>query len=85
MMLCDSYPGWLVYCRVCWPNGPRAGEETNRVPAPPSWAPRHNDGANVTFCDGHTKWQKVNTLLEIPAVGTQQRYDFEILWGHRLR
>jgi prepilin-type N-terminal cleavage/methylation domain-containing protein/prepilin-type processing-associated H-X9-DG protein len=25
---------------------------------------RHNGGANVAFCDGHSKWQKENSFLE---------------------
>jgi len=80
MSLCDTYPGALVYCRVCYPNGPRVGEETNRIPLD-----RHNEGCNVGYCDGHAKWQKSSKLLSLPAAGTQERIDFEILWGHRMQ
>ena len=79
LSLVDSYPGYLVYCRVCYPTGPRAGEETNRVPLN-----RHNEGVNCGFCDGHAKWRKATDLLGIPPAGTQQRIDFERMWGHRL-
>jgi len=82
MSFCDT-TGYLVYCRVCYPNGPRAGEETNRVPVPPK-EDRHNEGVNVGYCDGHAKWLKGEQLMSVPATGTQQRTDFEILWGHRL-
>jgi len=79
MSLCDSAPGYLVYCRVCYPNGPRASDPTNRVPLT-----RHNEGANVGFCDGHAKWRKASELLGLPAAGTPARTTFERLWGHRL-
>jgi len=83
MMLCDSYPGALVYCRICWPNGPRAGEETNRVPVPPK-ADRHNEGVNLGYCDGHAKWQKGSVLMSVPPAGTTEWLAFARLWGHRL-
>ncbi|MBC7289451.1 MAG: DUF1559 domain-containing protein, partial [Armatimonadetes bacterium] len=79
MSLCDTNPGYLVYCRVCYPNGPRAGEPTGRVPTT-----RHNDGVNVSFLDGHAKWLRADKLLNIPPGGTPERADFERLWGHRL-
>jgi prepilin-type processing-associated H-X9-DG protein len=25
--------------------------------------PRHNDGLNVAFCDGHAKWVKADSIL----------------------
>jgi prepilin-type N-terminal cleavage/methylation domain-containing protein/prepilin-type processing-associated H-X9-DG protein len=79
MSLSDSLQGYLVYCRVCYPSGPRAGEETNRVPTD-----RHNDGSNVGFCDGHAKWKKATEMLSVPATGTQQYTDFARFWGHVL-
>jgi prepilin-type processing-associated H-X9-DG protein len=91
MMITDSYPGYLVYCAVCWPIPPgvRASDPTNRVPV--NWPPAnfytaiHNEGVNIAFVDGHVKWQRASTLIVLPAAGTQQRVDFEILWGHRLK
>ncbi len=79
MMICDTTSA-LIYCRTCYPNGPRAGEETNRVPID-----RHNDGVNIGYCDGHAKWQKVSVLMSIPAAGTAERTEFDRLWGHQLR
>lgn len=69
----------LIYCRACWPNGPNATDTTNRVPLD-----RHNDGVNLTYCDGHAKWQKATVLLSVPAAGTPERTEFERMWGHRL-
>jgi len=79
MLLCDSQQGYLVYCRICWPNGPRAGEETGRVPLD-----RHNEGCNVGFCDGHAKWMKSTQIIYPPAPGTTAYTEFERFWGHRL-
>ncbi|MEN6545935.1 MAG: DUF1559 domain-containing protein [Armatimonadia bacterium] len=31
------------------------------------WAPRHNEMANVTFCDGHSKAMKCEQTLQNPA------------------
>jgi len=79
MVLCDSTSA-LVYCRACWPTGPNATDTTNRVPLD-----RHNEGCNVGFLDGHAKWMKSTQLLNVPAAGTsQERIDFERLWGHKL-
>ena len=33
----------------------------------PAYDPRHNDGANCNYCDGHVKWQATGTL-ENPEV-----------------
>jgi len=78
IMLSDTTSA-LVYCRVCWPNGPNATDTTNRVPID-----RHNEGVNLGFCDGHAKWQKSTTLLTVPATGTPERTEFERTWGHRM-
>ena len=33
--------------------------------------PRHNDGSNIGFCDGHSKWVAGN---QIPTYGTSSRF-----------
>jgi prepilin-type N-terminal cleavage/methylation domain-containing protein/prepilin-type processing-associated H-X9-DG protein len=71
----------LVYCRACQPTGTGCcGDVQNRVPYD-----RHNEGSNIAFLDGHAKWLKATQLLTVPPVGTsQERINFERLWGHRL-
>jgi len=78
MMMADSTSA-LVYCRVCWPNGPNATDTTNRIPLD-----RHNEGINVEYCDGHAKWVKASTLLTVPAAADPTRADVERMWGHRM-
>ncbi|MBM3475289.1 MAG: DUF1559 domain-containing protein [Armatimonadetes bacterium] len=78
MMLSDTDSA-LIYCRVCYPTGPRAGEPYGRVPLE-----RHNEGNNIGYCDGHAKWLKATTMVNIPTAGTPERIEFERLWGHRL-
>ena len=62
---------WAAHCPVC-------------VTAPSTWytntynagvSSRHNGGANVVFCDGHAKWQKVEELAA-------NKND---IWGHSSR
>jgi prepilin-type N-terminal cleavage/methylation domain-containing protein/prepilin-type processing-associated H-X9-DG protein len=78
MSLVDSIAA-LVYCRVHYPTGV-TNYPTNRVPMD-----RHNEGVNVGFCDGHAKWRRATDLIRaVPPAGTQDRIDFERLWGHRL-
>ncbi len=82
--LCDSQSA-LVYCRICNPSGTESGAfPTGRVPVPPV-QDRHNEGVNCGYCDGHAKWVKGSTLINIPAAGTQQYTDFAIMWGHQLQ
>jgi len=39
------------------------GYIANNNPASYYFAPRHGEGANVLYCDGHVKWQAENNLL----------------------
>lgn len=61
----------LVYCVFCWPN------PENEGPNGDNWyiRARHNDGANVAFCDGHAKWLSNTTIVNWSA-GSQ------VAWGH---
>ncbi|MBI3919790.1 MAG: DUF1559 domain-containing protein [Armatimonadetes bacterium] len=81
MMLTDSRPGYLVYCRGCYPNGVGAGTDlgNGRVPTDV-----HSETINVAFCDGHVKAVNPSRLLGIPAPGSQAEIDWQRLWGHRL-
>jgi prepilin-type N-terminal cleavage/methylation domain-containing protein/prepilin-type processing-associated H-X9-DG protein len=78
MMLSDTDAA-LIYCRVCYPTGSRAGEPYGRVPMD-----RHNEGNNIGYADGHAKWLKATTMVNIPTAGTPERVEFERMWGHRL-
>jgi len=64
----------IVYDWVTWPNahpnGAGDGNDWNRV------APRHNDGGNVAFLDGHAKWVTKNTLLDPTNTSDNSRF-----WG----
>ncbi len=73
----------LVYCRIGHPTGPRPEEPIGRLPVPPLQS-RHNDGVTVGFADGHAKCMRGEELLNPPAEGTQDRIEFNRLWGHRL-
>lgn len=51
---------YIVYCRLCYPTGHTDGiRNTNGM----AWS-RHNEGANVTFLDGHAKWVKSSFLQD---------------------
>jgi len=43
----------------------------------PTIAPRHNDGANFAYLDGHSKWQKITTtqIWLDPVLAEQLRYN----------
>lgn len=49
----------LAYCRSCWPTSPNAGAALSGFPS----VPRHNEGLNIAYCDGHCKWLKQNLAL----------------------
>jgi len=57
-MLMDGY-AHCVYCVWCWPDPAAQG------PYGSNWyiGNRHNEGANVGFCDGHAKWVKNDVLV----------------------
>lgn len=60
-----------VYCVFCWPDPQAEG------PYGDCWyiRPRHNDGANVAFCDGHAKWLSKNAIVNWST-------DSRVAWGH---
>ncbi len=39
------------------------------------WPPRHNEGLNVAWCDGHGKWMKYNAIGLPPQGGTGGDYN----------
>jgi len=77
MSMCDTKSA-LVYCRACWPNGPRTTDPFNRIPMD-----RHSKGVNVGFVDGHGEWRPAITLINRPPGGAERR-SFDLLWGHIL-
>jgi prepilin-type N-terminal cleavage/methylation domain-containing protein/prepilin-type processing-associated H-X9-DG protein len=70
----------LIYCRVCYPNGPRTTDPYGRVPLD-----RHGDMVNVSYCDGHVDSVKARLLVPLtnPTSG-QALTDFRRLWGHQV-
>lgn len=60
-----------VYCVFCWPN------PENEGPYGDNWyiRPRHNDGANVNFADGHAKWLDNSTIVNWSD-------NSRVAWGH---
>ncbi|NLO07609.1 MAG: DUF1559 domain-containing protein [candidate division WS1 bacterium] len=60
-----------VYCVFCWPN------QANEGPYGDNWyiRPRHNEGANIAFCDGHAKWLGNSTIVSFSDAS-------RIAWGH---
>lgn len=70
----------LVYCRICYPSGPRAEDPFNRVPLA-----RHNDNVNLSYVDGHVGTLKARKLVpaSLPPPDTEERKELERLWGHR--
>jgi prepilin-type processing-associated H-X9-DG protein len=49
----------------CWTRTDRTPNPGYRMRTPPQVASAaHNDGANVTFADGHAKWRSTNDLLD---------------------
>jgi prepilin-type N-terminal cleavage/methylation domain-containing protein/prepilin-type processing-associated H-X9-DG protein len=64
MAICDTTAFWL-YCLFCYPTD---GDSMGNV------ALRHNDGANVGYLDGHTKWRKAQEI----RYGSEAR----TLWRH---
>jgi prepilin-type N-terminal cleavage/methylation domain-containing protein/prepilin-type processing-associated H-X9-DG protein len=38
---------------------------------------RHSDGSNVTFCDGHSKWLKLETMASVNARGVRPQFTIE--------
>jgi len=41
------------------------------------WPSRHNDGLNVTYCDGHVKWQRREELVKTNANGVRPVHTIE--------
>ncbi len=66
----DGY--YIVYCRICNPNGVSGGRDWGGL-----GAYRHNDGANVSFLDGHAKWMSGDRLLD-PSTTVENRK----WWNH---
>jgi prepilin-type N-terminal cleavage/methylation domain-containing protein/prepilin-type processing-associated H-X9-DG protein len=60
-----------IYCSECWPDS---------GPCSPShlWGAlgvRHNGGGNYTFCDGHAKWLRPDTVRGAKGATNE-------MWGH---
>ncbi len=77
LIFCDSQPSgppvtWdnrmYLYCAICYA-APNYAYLRNSV------APRHNDGANVGFWDGHAKWMS-------RAAINANTPDNEVMWFH---
>jgi prepilin-type N-terminal cleavage/methylation domain-containing protein/prepilin-type processing-associated H-X9-DG protein len=69
----DSAPAGPPFVQAsaqeCWDAFAYAATLTSMMAEGPTHAiylspARHNDGANVTFADGHAKWEKFNTTLQ---------------------
>lgn len=55
----DTYQSAKPPSRACGCSGPNAQQKADCF-----LAPRHSDGVNVAWCDGHVKWMKVDLLLK---------------------
>ena len=64
----------IVYDWISWPaahpNGAADGNDWNRV------APRHNDGTNVVYLDGHANWVTKYAILDSRNTSDNSRF-----WG----
>lgn len=54
----------LAYCPTNYPIPP--GVATDRTLNGFPLVPRHSEGCNVTYCDGHVKWMKQDLLYKNP-------------------
>ncbi len=71
-----SFPARAKLLRVAWANG---GFPCGCPPANPDaiGKARHNDGSNIAFADGHSKWFAQNNCKTISGGGPLRYYDTE--------
>ena len=82
----DGVPGQF---QAAWNTRLAQPTQTDRGPRGPqlltaqgrgTYEARHTDGANLSWCDGHVKWQQLSELLKTNANGIYPVFTIEEDW-----